>query len=74
MANTQGTFALESKNTTPSIQDISTNDNSIDIFNEDSDIIAISDDYVRVDLSTKRLEINNEDELRNKLNQGIQLY
>lgn len=69
MANTQGTFALESRNANSSIQDISTNDTSIDIFNEDSDIIAISDNYVRMNLSTKRLELNNEDELRNKLNQ-----
>ena len=70
VGNSSSVFALESKNNIDSIQEsIQDNYSNLDVLNKDHDVIDISDNYVNVNLKTKKLEISNPDELKSKLSQ-----
>ncbi len=70
VGNSSSVFALESKNNIDSIQEsIQDNYSDLDVLNKDHNVIDISDNYVYVNLKTKKLEISNPDELKSKLSQ-----
>ena len=68
ISNTSNIFALETKNNIDFVQEsIQNNYSNLDVLNKNHDVIDICDNYVNVNLKTKKLEINNLNELKAKL-------